>query len=118
MPHYDESPDGQRTERERREAPRETGKRLATLKRRGSRSKPDSELRIVLDAYEGHPFLSLRIWEQGTDGNFYPTKSGVTLRIGEVYEAIRGLCVGAREMGVDLHPKGQPEPQGNGAAHG
>lgn len=91
---------------EQREAPRESGKRLATLPRRGGYGKPDSELRFVLDTYEGRAFISVRVWEKGTDGNFYPTPKGVTIRTGELYEAIRGLCAGAREMGVDLHPKG------------
>lgn len=95
-----------------REAPRETGKRLATLPRRGGFGKPDAELRIALDTYEGRSFISLRLWERGADGNFYPTPKGVTLRTGELYEAIRGLCAGARELGVDLHPKGDGAPNG------
>ncbi len=95
-----------------REAPRETGKRLATFPRRGGFGKPAVEVRVVLDAYEGRPFISIRTWEQGSDGNYYPTPKGVTIRTAELYETIRALCAGARELGVDLHPKGSPPGEG------
>lgn len=112
MPHYDEDAAGTRTQAPTREPPRESGRRLATFPRRGNRTKPDSELRITLDAFEGHKFVGIRVWEKGTDAVLYPTKSGITIRIGELYETVRALCVAARELGVDLHPKGTPPGEG------
>lgn len=93
---------------DQRQGPRETGTRLLTIPRQGGRGKPATELRIVLDDYEGHKFLSLRVWEQGADRNFYPTPKGVTVRSRELYEVIRALCGAARTLGIDLHPKGAP----------
>jgi hypothetical protein len=62
-----------------REAPQEDGKRLGVI-RRG-----DEELRIVWSAYEGRPYLSLRIWTKGSNGVFYPEKArGFTVRLREL----------------------------------
>lgn len=95
-----------------REAPRETGQRLATFQRRGGFGKPDAELRVVLDTFEGKRFVSLRLWERGADTQFYPTPKGITIRVGELYEVIRALCGAARELGVELHPKGDGASRG------
>lgn len=95
-----------------RQGPRETGTRLLTILRPGSRNKPPMELRVVLDEYEGHKFLGLRLWEQGSDRNFYPTPKGITIRPREVYEVIRALCAGAKMLGIDLHPKADAAADG------
>lgn len=92
-----------------REPIREAGTRLLTIPRQGGRGKPAMELRVVLDEFEGHKFIGLRLWEQGSDRNFYPTPKGVTIRPRELYEVIRALCLGAKTLGIDLHPKAPEE---------
>jgi hypothetical protein len=66
--------------------PKETGARLATF-RRG----PRSELRIVLDEYQGKTFVGLRIWDQTQGGAWLPSKKGVSVRMIEVGELVRAL---------------------------
>ncbi len=90
---------------EQREAPRESGKRLATFPRRGGPTRPPEELRITLDTFEGHAFVGLRLWAQGSDGNFYPSRKGVSVRVGELVGVIKALCAGARELGLELRPQ-------------
>jgi hypothetical protein len=88
-------------------SPRESGKRIATFPRSGRPGKPTEEQRWTVDTFEGHPYIGGRIWTQGSDGCFYPTQKGITVRRGELLQLIRALCGAAREMGVDLHPKAE-----------
>jgi hypothetical protein len=48
----------------------ESGKRLATFMRKGfaREGKPDVELRVVLDEYEGKPFVTVRQREMSYSG--------------------------------------------------
>lgn len=93
------------------EAPRSAGMRLVTLVRPARQDRAGEELRLVLDEHEGHKFVSLRVWFRGSDGQMYPTRKGATIRRGELYETIRGLCAAARELGVELHPKAVGSPK-------
>ena len=62
--------------------PAPTGTLLATFPR-PSREGQDCELRLVLDEYQGHPYLSLRVWQKDQAGAFWPTRRGVSVRMGE-----------------------------------
>jgi hypothetical protein len=58
--------------------PQEPGRCLATFKRPGSRGRSPERLRVVLDQYEGHNFISVRAWVQDRQGGgWWPTKRGV-----------------------------------------
>jgi hypothetical protein len=59
--------------------PEETGERLATFERDGG----NLELRLCRDHYEGHAYLSLRIWKRDQAGAFWPTRRGVSVRLSE-----------------------------------
>jgi len=72
--------------------PQEQGARLATFPR-----GPGVELRVCLDAYEGHNFITLRVWERGQDGGFWPTKKGVSVRLSEAHDLARVLAEAARD---------------------
>jgi hypothetical protein len=68
--------------------PQETGERLLTFPR------PDgAELRVSLDEFNGHNFISLRVWEPARDGSgvMWPTKKGVTVRLRECGDLARVL---------------------------
>jgi hypothetical protein len=66
----------------------ERGERLATFPR-----GDDQELRVTLDEYNGHAFVSLRIWEQGRDGDWWPMKNReCSIRLSEVEGMISALC--------------------------
>lgn len=62
--------------------PEERGRRLATF----PRGKEGREgLRVTWDEYEGHPYLSLRIWTRDDSGGWWPDKHrGVTVRLREL----------------------------------
>jgi len=77
---------------EPRPAPQETGERLATLPR-----GPSEELRVSLDTYEGRPYVSVRLWAAGQDGQMWPTKKGTSVRVRELAEVARALMV-ARDL--------------------
>jgi hypothetical protein len=66
--------------------PAERGRRLLTA----SRGR-DEELRVSLDEYESRPYLALRIWAKGSDGAWWPTKKGVSIRVREIPEVIDAL---------------------------
>lgn len=71
--------------------PEEQGQRLATFPR-----GPGVELRVCLDAYEGHDYLTLRVWERDRDGGFWPTKKGVSVRLKEAQPLAAVLAEAAR----------------------
>jgi hypothetical protein len=67
---------------ERRPAtpPAENGRRIATLKR-----SDNEEVRVNWSEFEGKPFLSLRFWKRGDDGQWWPDgKRGISIRIREL----------------------------------
>lgn len=75
----------------RREPPKESGKRLATIPR-----GDDAELRIVWDEYEGRPYVAIRLWE-GRPGAMYPTKTGCTVRVRELADFAEGIAAAIEE---------------------
>lgn len=68
-------------------APVEEGERLLTLPR-----GQGQELRLTRSEFKGHPFLSLRVWERGQGGAYFPSKSGVSIRLHEVPELAEALA--------------------------
>jgi hypothetical protein len=69
----------------------EEGRRLATFPR-----DPTTELRVTLAEYQGHPYISLRVWERGRDGRWWPVKGkGCSVRIAEA----EGLADALRKVG-------------------
>ena len=60
--------------------PVERGKRLATITR-----SPTEELRVSWDAFEGRPYLSIRVWTRSADGGWWPdSKRGMSVRLREL----------------------------------
>jgi hypothetical protein len=72
--------------------------RLATLPR-----KENEELRIELDEYNGFKFVSVRIWFRAGDGQWRPTKTGITIKSRELETAW-----GALGKAVELLGDGGP----------
>jgi hypothetical protein len=65
--------------------PTPTGETLATLIRRGP-DGVEQRLRIALDSFEGHEYVSVRLWEAG-----WPTKKGCSLRMAELPMIVTAL---------------------------
>lgn len=73
------------------ETPRETGRRLVALPR-SRRGGPDEELRVSLDEYQGHPYISVRLWTQDArSGAWWPSKKGVSVRLAEAEDVADAL---------------------------
>jgi Transcriptional Coactivator p15 (PC4) len=60
------------------EPPQDSGERLAVYPR-----GKDQEMRISLSEYNGNPYVSMRLWERGRDGAWWPTRKGCSIRLGE-----------------------------------
>lgn len=100
---------GRFPDRRQSSPPPEQGRRLCTL----PRPKEDAEIRINWCEYEGHPYLSIRAWVKGDDGQYWPDKHrGLSIRLREladVAEAIAAaldladehLARGGRQTGGD-----------------
>jgi len=109
--------------------PQEQGARRATFPR-----GPGVELRACLDEYEGHRYFTLRVWEQGRhDGEWWPTRKGVSVRLSEAHDLARVLAEAARDSfkasnrgrgvgrinrhGVTDNPAPDPGPVVGGVEH-
>lgn len=70
-------------------APVDTAERLATLER-----SENEEVRVSWAEYEGKPFLSIRLWTRGADGQWWPDKTkGITVRLRELATFADGLAL-------------------------
>lgn len=85
--------------------PPPTGTLIASFPR-PSREGQDCELRLVLDEYQGHPYLSLRVWQRDHAGAFWPTRKGVSVRLSEA-EGVAAALVQALGR---VERRGTPEP--------
>ena len=79
---------GRLPERRHASPPPEQGKRLATI----PRPKDDEEIRISWCEYEGHPYLGIRFWKRGDDGQFWPDKHrGFSIRLRELPDVAEAI---------------------------
>lgn len=69
-------------------APEDTGQRLATWPR-----GEGTELRVSWQTYEGHPYLSLRVWKQGEGGGWWPVKDrSLTVKVRELADLAEAVA--------------------------
>ncbi len=102
------------------EAPEPSGETLATFPRKG----PDGaqqELRVVLDEYQGHGYIAVRLWQADQAGAFWPLKGkGVSIRLSEaegVADALREALAHVerpphREPTREAPPRRRQRPEG------
>lgn len=87
-------------------APQERGERLATFKRGDGQ-----ELRVTLAEYEGHPFISLRLWERDQAGTWWPIRGkGCSVRMSEAAELAEALVAVASGTGRSDPPRTDARP--------
>ena len=85
--------------------PQDLGHRLLTLPR-----GQNEELRLSLDAYEGHPFLNIRIWIRDADARgWWPSKRGVTLKLRELADVAEALAE-ALDLMAEHQARRPPSP--------
>ena len=72
-----------------RTAPTEQGERLATLSRGDS-----EEIRVTWSVFRDKPFVNVRMWTRGTDGQWWPDpKRGIAIRRHELHAFAEGLAL-------------------------
>jgi hypothetical protein len=60
--------------------PQENGKRIGNIDR-----SADEQIRINWSEYEGKPYVSIRMWRRGDDGQHWPDgKRGISIRVREL----------------------------------
>ena len=55
---------------------------------------PTEEIRASLSSYKGKQYLDLRVYYLGDDGDYHPSKKGITIPpdlLGDLEEAVRKL---------------------------
>lgn len=72
-------------------------KSLACLARRDP-IKGETQLRVLVDEYKGHKFLSITVCARTGKGGFAPTQKSVTVRAGEMMEFLAAVQAGEHEM--------------------
>jgi hypothetical protein len=79
--------------------PEPSGQLLASFDR-PNRDRADEQLRVVLDQYEGHPFLSLRLWSRDDrSGAWWPVRGkGISVRLKEAEGVARALMEAVKRM--------------------
>jgi hypothetical protein len=90
--------------------PTEHGTRLATFPRIND---GQGELRVNLDEFNGHPFLSIRLWVFDRIATaWWPTKRGVSIRRRDIPDLIAALERAAAMMDdQEANPVSQPPQQ-------
>lgn len=74
------------------EPPKPSGDLVAALPRK-RRDGPDEELRVSLDSYQGHPYISVRLWTRDArSGAWWPVKGkGISVRLSEADDVAGAL---------------------------
>lgn len=50
----------------------------------GTLPHKEGQIRIVWDTFEGHSFLSIRLWTVDDNGQLWPSKNGFTTKIKDI----------------------------------
>jgi hypothetical protein len=92
------------------EAPEPTGETLASFPRKGS-DGTEQELRVVLDEYQGHPYIAVRLWSIDRDtGAWWPVKGkGISVRLSEAQGVAEALT---RALDLVEQPPPREPPRG------
>lgn len=105
-------PQPETSDADRPAPPAETGERLVTCARPGSRGTRDAELRVTRDEYQGHEYLSVRLWEKDpSTGAWWPTKKGCSIRLSEardVGEALLAIAERVEPLADSCPSAGEP----------
>ena len=80
--------------------------------RLNAQGHPEEEHRVALCEYNGNPYISIRLFWLAEDGNYYPSKKGDSIRLGEAEEVAAAILEGlriARESEARPTPAERPQ---------
>jgi hypothetical protein len=63
-----------------------------------------TELRLSAEEFNGHRYLSLRLWERDQSGEWRPTRMGVSVRISKCARLAEALADVARQQSTPARP--------------
>src|SRR3954462_7419651 len=94
------------------QAPEDTGRNLATLPR--SVRGVEEELRISLAEFQGHAYLSIRVWAlDKRSGQYWPVKGkGCSVRLREAQDVAAALLEGLRIAEAEMDRPTKQEMRG------
>src|SRR4051812_46465382 len=78
------------------EPPKENGERIATLDRSDS-----EQIRINWPEFEGKKFASIRMWTKDREGQWWPDRRGIALRVREL-PALADAVAALLDLAADL----------------
>ncbi|MBB5501547.1 transcriptional coactivator p15/PC4 family protein [Paraburkholderia sp. MM5384-R2] len=55
-------------------------------------------LRIMHKVFKGKEYIDLRVWYADENGDYQPSRSGVSIRPDQLAEVVRGLTLASREL--------------------
>lgn len=55
-------------------------------------------LRVSVDQYKGHEYIAVRIWFVAADGEYRPSRAGVTLKPALIPQLVQALELAARAV--------------------
>ena len=90
-------------------APEATGELVAAIPRPGFKGRPDAELQVRLDSYQGRPYISVREWTTGRFGAMFPTRSGTSVRLHEARAVAAAILAALDRSGVTPTPVASSE---------
>lgn len=98
---------------EPRRPPPESGRRIYTGERLGRDGRPDTQLRLNLDRYEGHGYVAVSTWEKGA-GGWWPRKmlSFKRRELPGVIEALQRAHAALQAEAAAIPVEARARPQG------
>lgn len=77
---------------------------LTTLEfpRGKDRADPKAEvIRFAIDEYNGHDFVSVRVWFRTDSGEYRPSPRGISVRARELHQVAEWFADAAKEIGEE-----------------
>lgn len=60
------------------------------------------KLKVTISEYKGYTFLDIRVYYEDGQGEYKPTKKGITLKKGDIEPIIRLLKEGEKKLKVNM----------------
>ena len=77
----------------------------------GTLPHKDGAVRIVWDEYEGHFYLSLRLWTADDNGQLWPSKTGFTVRVRDIPALAEAVSQAVDLALAETRKTGSPSPR-------
>lgn len=59
---------------------------------------PTERIRVSVNEYEGHEYVDCRVWFRNNEGEWLPTKKGITLNLHYAEDVIEALQIADKKL--------------------